>query len=62
MRQRLEQRLCGTDEADNSEADWSVYREMSKKAQPIRHNYYTVDTSRDIQPAIDRIVREINRQ
>jgi len=61
VRQRLEQRLRGTDKADNSEADWSVYREMSKKVQPIRHNYYTVDTARDIQPAIDRIVREINR-
>lgn len=61
VRQRLDQRMSGNDRNDNSEADWDVYRKMVRTAQPIRRNYYTVDTSRDIQPVIDKIIREINR-
>jgi hypothetical protein len=61
VRQRLEQRLYRVDPEDKSEADWSVYQRMKRTAQKIRRNHFAVDTSKDITPVIDKIVREINR-
>ena len=45
----------------NSDADWRVYRRMRPQAQRIRRRHYAVDTSRDITPVIDKIVREVSR-
>jgi predicted kinase len=45
----------------NSDADWQVYRRMRPQAQRIRRRHYAVDTSRDITPVIDKIVREVSR-
>jgi len=59
--QRLEQRAKGMNPGDNSEADWRVYRRMKPAAQRIRRNHFAVDTSKDITPVIDKIVRRINR-
>jgi predicted kinase len=61
VRQRLEDRLLSVDPDDNSEADWSVYQQMRATSQRIRRNHFAVDTSRDITPVIDKIVREVNR-
>jgi len=61
VQQRLRGRLAGIDQADNSNADWDVYQRMSKTAQRIRRNHFAVDTSRDIMPVINKIVREVNR-
>jgi predicted kinase len=47
--------------ADNSDADWKVYQKMKPTAQKIRRKHYAVDTSRDITPVLDKIVREVNR-
>jgi predicted kinase len=44
-----------------SDADWAVYRKMAASAEHIRRNHYAVDTSRDITPVLDKIVREVNR-
>jgi len=44
-----------------SDADWKVYQRMEPTVQKIRRNYYAVDTSRDITPVLDKIVREVNR-
>ena len=44
-----------------SEADWKVYQRMKLSVQKIRHNYYAVDTSRDITPVLDKIVRQVSR-
>ncbi len=57
--QRLKERAVGSE--GNSDADWEVYRRMKPQAQRIRRRHYAVDTSRDITPVIDKIVREINR-
>jgi predicted kinase len=59
--QRLEQRAKGMNPGDNSEADWRVYRRMKPTAQRIRRNHFAVDTSKDITPVIDKIVRRINQ-
>lgn len=45
----------------NSDADWEVYRRMKSSVQKIQHNHYAVDTSRDITPVLDKIIREVRR-
>jgi hypothetical protein len=58
VRQRLENRSSGADSFDRSEADWKVYQKMRASVQKIRRNHFAVDTSRDITPVINKIVRE----
>ncbi|MBE0415322.1 MAG: ATP-binding protein [Dehalococcoidia bacterium] len=61
VRQRLHDRLSRIDPEDKSEADWKVYQKMRASVQRVRRNHFAVDTSRDITPVIDKIVREANR-
>ena len=61
VHERLQGRLRRVASDDNSEADWAVYQQMRGKAEAIRRNYFAVDTSGDITPAIDNIVREAKR-
>lgn len=49
------------DSKDKSDADWNVYRRMKSRSERINRNHLVVDTSRDIMPIIDKIVRVINR-
>ena len=46
---------------DHSEADWGVYQKMKGTVQKISRNHYVVDTSMDITPVLNKIVREVNR-
>jgi len=59
VRERLEARQEDPDE--KSDADWKVYQRMKPSVQKIRRNHYAVDTSRDITPVLDKIVREVRR-
>jgi predicted kinase len=43
---------------NNSDADWAVYRRMRPSVDKIQRNHYVVDTSRDINPVLDKIVTE----
>ncbi|MBM3156897.1 MAG: ATP-binding protein [Chloroflexi bacterium] len=61
VRQRLQGRAEGADPLDKSDADWSIYQRMRTRMQRIRRNYFSVDTSRDISPVLDKIVREAKR-
>jgi predicted kinase len=61
VRERLEWRLQGHSEPDNSEADWSVYQAMRARRQRIGRSHHRVDTSRDIAPVIEKVVREARR-
>jgi hypothetical protein len=61
VQQRLERRQTGLDPNDKSEADWQIYQWMTATAQKIRRNHFAVDTSKDIAPAIEKIVREARR-
>jgi len=61
VQQRLERRRTEPDPDDNSEADWKVYQKMTATAERIRRNHFAVDTSKDIAPAIEKIVREVQR-
>ena len=44
-----------------SDAGWEVYQRMKPSVQKICRNYYAVDTSRDITPVLDKIVRAASR-
>ena len=46
---------------DHSEADWTVFQKMKTSVQKIGRNHFAVDTSRDITPVLNKIVREVNR-
>ncbi|MFQ6122859.1 MAG: AAA family ATPase [Dehalococcoidales bacterium] len=59
--QRLKVRSEGIDSRSTSDADWKVFQKMKPTVQKIRRNHYAVDTSRDITPVLDKIVREVNR-
>ena len=59
--ERLKTRLEGTNPENSSDADWRVYQRMKSTVEKIRRNHYAVDTSRDITPVLDKIVREVKR-
>jgi predicted kinase len=61
VQQRLKKRLAGKNPRDSSDADWTVYQKMRPTVDKISRKHFTVDTSKDITPAIDKIVREANR-
>ena len=46
---------------NKSDADWAIYQRMKPSVHKIRRNHYAVDTSRDITPVLDKIVREVRR-
>jgi predicted kinase len=58
--QRLKSRGNGGDTDNHSDADWAVYRKMQPSLEKISRRHYAVDTSRDIGPVLDKIVRELN--
>ena len=45
--------------AATSGAGWAVYQRMRNSVQPIRRNHYVVDTSRDISPVVNKIVKMV---
>ena len=59
--QRLQARKDRAAPEDKSDADWEVYRQMKPRTEKIRRNHFAVDTSRDITPVIDKIMRTLNR-
>ncbi|MCS7206428.1 MAG: ATP-binding protein [Dehalococcoidia bacterium] len=61
VRQRLERRARREDATDLSDATWEVYQRMRASAERPRRPYIAVDTSRDITPALEKIVRLVRR-
>jgi hypothetical protein len=59
--ERLKTRGEGANPENKSDADWGVYQRMKPSVQKIYRNHYAVDTSRDITPVLDKIVREARR-
>ena len=59
IRQRLQSRKA--DPLNKSDADWEVYRKMQPAEEKIHRKHYSVDTSQDIFPIIDKIVRQVLR-
>jgi len=61
VQQRLQARGEAVNSNDSSDADWSVYQRIKSSVQKIRRKHFVVDTSRDITPVLDKIVRETMR-
>jgi len=59
--QRLKARSIETNSESSSDADWAVFQKMKSSVQKISRNHFAVDTSRDITPVLDKIVREANK-
>jgi len=59
--QRLKARSEEINAERSSDADWAVFQKMKPAVQKISRNHFAVDTSRDITPVLDKIVREVNR-
>ncbi|MCZ6615425.1 MAG: ATP-binding protein [Chloroflexi bacterium] len=61
VRERLAARNRQEQREDHSDADWSVYERMRRSDEPISRSHFTVDTSEEIGPAVEMVVREITR-
>ncbi len=61
VRERLAGRKQGEQREDHSDADWRVYERMRRSEEPISRGHITVDTTRDVSPVVDEVLREITR-
>jgi len=62
VRERLLRRAEGTtDPQDKSDAGWKVYQRMKPRVQQIRRHHFAVNTTIDITPVINKIIRELKR-
>jgi predicted kinase len=59
--ERLKVRQEAASPENKSDADWDVYQRMRPSVQAMHRNHYAVDTSRDITPVLDKVVREVGR-
>lgn len=60
IHQRMAARDTGANAADLSNATLDVYERMLADAEPIRRRHISVDTSKDLAPAVDRIIRDLS--
>jgi len=60
VKERLAARSGNLDEG--LAADWDVYIKMKPSVEKIARKHYVVDTSRDITPVIDKIMKEIGHR
>jgi predicted kinase len=58
--ERLAGRAGGAGAADASEATEAVYSRMKSEVEPVEGPYITVDTSRDIAPALKSVLQQLN--
>jgi predicted kinase len=56
--ERLKVRQGAASPQNKSDADWAVYQKMKAAAERLQRNHYAVDTSRDITPVVEKVVRE----
>ena len=61
VQERLKARREGMESASKSDAGWEVYQRMKPAVQKIRRKHYVLDTSQDISPVLDKIMREVSK-
>jgi predicted kinase len=61
VQQRLERRVRREYQSDHSDADWNVYTKMKSTVDKIGRNHFAADSSKDIAPVIEKIVRLVNK-
>ena len=57
VRRRLAERAAGLDPGNYSDAGWLIHTRLRQGEQPIQREHFNVDTSRDIDPVLEEIVR-----
>ena len=57
VRERLEKRKVARDSDDISDATWAIYKRMASDQQPIGHPHLIIDTSGDLEEAVNKILR-----
>jgi len=62
VRERLKSRVEKNQNGDKSDADWEVYLKLNATAEKIHRKHFTIDTSQDITPAVNKIVREARKR
>jgi predicted kinase len=60
VEQRLLRRDQARDEDDLSDADWSIYLQLRRRAEPIRRPHLVVNTTADLAPLVRRIAAQVN--
>jgi predicted kinase len=56
IQERLLRRRSAPDENDLSDADWLVYLDLRRRAEPIRRPHVVVNTAVDFQTLLDRLL------
>ena len=59
VQERMLRRRQMLDEDDLSDADWPVYLELRRKAEPIRRPHLVVNTATDLSTTLDRLVEQL---
>lgn len=57
VRRRLAERAAGLHPGDHSDAGWLIYSRMLPHEEAIQRQHLTVDSSNDISPALEEVVR-----
>ena len=61
IRERLRLREENPDPNDASDADWAIYERMAPQEEPIERDHLVVDTSKDIDEAVAKVLRQLRR-
>ena len=59
VKERLERRAQLRE--SKSDAGWEVYQKLKTSVEAIKRRHFVVNTSRDITPVINKIVREVSK-
>lgn len=59
IRERLDKRFSQRDPLDFSDADWDVHQMLKPELEPVRRPHLVVDTSGDMEAAVNKILRAI---
>lgn len=60
VRRRLKQRKANRHADTYSDAGWLIYTRLAPVEEPVRRDHYAVDTSKNIAPVLDQVVRWVN--
>lgn len=57
IRQRIAKRKAGADPQNRSDAGWTVHQKMKAVQERIGRNYFVIDTTQEIDSAVEKILR-----
>jgi predicted kinase len=62
VQERLLRRQATPDEDDLSDADWSVYLQLRRRAEPIRRPHIVVNTATDFETLYNRLLARLRNE